>query len=110
MLGITYTFRLLGPTLGFLLGSYCLKTYVQPSINPGFEEGDPRCATTYSHPCHDFSNVFAKKIGEKMDFLLNTKLNYTKNDHNIGFLEERNFFAENYRKSLKILIKTSTPD
>ena len=42
MLGITYTFRLLGPTLGFLLGSYCLKTYVQPDINPGFEEGDPR--------------------------------------------------------------------
>ena len=42
MLGITYTFRLLGPTLGFLLGSYCLKTYVEPSIDPGFEEGDPR--------------------------------------------------------------------
>ena len=42
ILGITYTFRLLGPTLGFFLGSFCLKTYVDPSIKPDFEEGDPR--------------------------------------------------------------------
>ena len=42
MLSITYTFRLLGPTLGFFLGSFCLRTYVNPSIDPGFSEGDPR--------------------------------------------------------------------
>jgi hypothetical protein len=30
-------------------------------------------------------------------------------DHNIGFWETRQFFAENWRKSQKILIITSTP-
>ncbi len=34
--------RLLGPTLGFLLGSFCLTTYVYPHEDPGFSEGDPR--------------------------------------------------------------------
>ena len=42
MLGILYTFRLLGPTLGFFLGSFCLRTYVHPGVDPGFSEGDPR--------------------------------------------------------------------
>jgi len=42
MLGITYTFRLLGPTLGFMLGSFCLRTYVYPGVDPGFDETDPR--------------------------------------------------------------------
>ena len=42
LLGITYTFRLLGPTFGFFLGSFCLQTYVYPSVDPGYEEGDPR--------------------------------------------------------------------
>jgi hypothetical protein len=31
-------------------------------------------------------------------------------DHNIGFLEKRQFFAENWQKSTKIVIITSTPD
>jgi hypothetical protein len=30
-------------------------------------------------------------------------------DHNIGFGEKRHFFAENCRKSQKIVITTSTP-
>jgi hypothetical protein len=30
-------------------------------------------------------------------------------DHNIGFLEKRQFFAENCRKSQNIVIITSTP-
>ena len=42
MLSFLYTFRLLGPTLGYFLGSYCLTTYVNPGIDPGFSEGDPR--------------------------------------------------------------------
>ncbi len=33
---------MLGPTLGFLLGSAALQTYVNPSVDPGYEEGDPR--------------------------------------------------------------------
>lgn len=41
MLALTFTFRLLGPTLGFLLGSFCLKTYVYPSQVVQMEEGDP---------------------------------------------------------------------
>jgi hypothetical protein len=31
-------------------------------------------------------------------------------DHNIGFREKRQFFAENWEKSQKIVIITSTPD
>jgi hypothetical protein len=31
-------------------------------------------------------------------------------DHNIGFWEKRQFFAENCQKSQKIVIRTSTPD
>jgi hypothetical protein len=31
-------------------------------------------------------------------------------DHNIGFWEKRQFFAENWRKSQKIVIITSIPD
>ncbi|TRY69950.1 hypothetical protein TCAL_04473 [Tigriopus californicus] len=42
MLSITYTFRLLGPTLGFLLASFCLKTFVNPGVDPGYDETDPR--------------------------------------------------------------------
>jgi hypothetical protein len=30
-------------------------------------------------------------------------------DNNIGFCEKRKFFADNWRKSLKIVIITSTP-
>jgi hypothetical protein len=30
-------------------------------------------------------------------------------DHNIGFCEKRHFFAENWQKSQKIVIMTSTP-
>ena len=42
MLSLTYTFRLLGPTLGFLLGTFCLKQYVYPGQTVEFEEGDPQ--------------------------------------------------------------------
>ncbi len=41
-LGFSISPRLLGPTLGFLLGSFCLTTYVYPHEDPGFSEGDPR--------------------------------------------------------------------
>jgi len=42
MLGLTFTFRLIGPTLGYLLGAKCLTTYVYPNIDPGLDEKDPR--------------------------------------------------------------------
>lgn len=41
MLGIIYTVRLLGPTLGFLLGTVCLRTYVNIGEAVTIEEGDP---------------------------------------------------------------------
>jgi hypothetical protein len=37
------------------------------------------------------------------------KLNYAKVDHNVSFCEKRHFFAENWHKSQKIVIKSSTP-
>jgi len=42
MLGLTFTFRLIGPTLGYLLGGSCLTTYVHPNEDPGYDETDPR--------------------------------------------------------------------
>ena len=40
MLSLVYTFRLLGPTLGYMLGGFCLKTYVYPSQEVPFDEKD----------------------------------------------------------------------
>ncbi len=34
--------RVVGPSIGYLLGSYSLKLYVNPSEDPGFDETDPR--------------------------------------------------------------------
>lgn len=43
MLSLTFVFRLIGPTFGYLLGAKCLKTYVFPGMEPeGVDEGDPR--------------------------------------------------------------------
>jgi hypothetical protein len=43
--------------------------------------------------CYDFKNIFAKKIGEKID-VLDSKQSYImqKCDHNIGFWEKRQIF------------------
>jgi hypothetical protein len=58
-----------------------------------------------------FFKYFCQKIRRKnWRIWLQTKLNYAKFVHNIGFWEKRQFFAENCRKSQKILIITSTPD
>lgn len=40
--GITYCFRLIGPTLGYLLASGCLKLFINPLLNPVIENNDPR--------------------------------------------------------------------
>jgi len=42
MLSLTFTARLVGPTLGFLLGGACLGTYVYPGMEVDFNEKDPR--------------------------------------------------------------------
>ena len=41
MLSIIYCFRLVGPTLGYMLGYSCLKTYVVPGKNVAIQEGHP---------------------------------------------------------------------
>ena len=41
-LALVFVFKLVGPTLGFLLAGACLKTYDIPSITPDFDEKDPR--------------------------------------------------------------------
>ena len=41
-LSVMYVFRLIGPTLGFALASFCMKIYVIPNETPDFEEKDPR--------------------------------------------------------------------
>ena len=43
MLSLTFVFRLIGPTFGYLLGAEALKTYVYPGMEPDdVEEHDPR--------------------------------------------------------------------
>jgi len=42
LLSLTFVFRLIGPTLGFMLGARCLTLYVFPGEDPGFDEKDPR--------------------------------------------------------------------
>jgi len=42
MMGLTFTFRLIGPTLGYMLGAKCLTTYVYPSVETDLTELDPR--------------------------------------------------------------------
>jgi hypothetical protein len=61
--------------------------------------------------CHDFKNVFAGKFGENVSiFCSNLRLVFCKTiDHDIVFFEKNsNFFADNWQKSQKIGILTST--
>jgi hypothetical protein len=57
--------------------------------------------------CYDFKNIFAEKFGEKIVFLLKTKLNVGKN-WTIILVFEKNA-TKNWQKSQKIVIITSTP-
>jgi hypothetical protein len=65
-----------------------------------------RCRTTKDR-CYDFWNIFAENFG-----IFDSKLSkiLQKFDHNIGFWEKRQFFAENWQKSQKIVIIASTPN
>jgi hypothetical protein len=60
--------------------------------------------------CYDFLNIFAKKIGENLAFF-NKKIVKLCKILIIALVFEKNanFFAENWRKSQKIVIITSTP-
>jgi hypothetical protein len=58
-----------------------------------------------------FLNIFAKKMAKKLAFLTLNKANLRKNlIITLVFMKNDNFFAENYQKSPKIVIITSTPD
>jgi hypothetical protein len=60
--------------------------------------------------CYDFENIFAEKFSDKICVFYSKQSKIMqKFDHNIGFWEKRQFFAENCQKSPKILIITSTP-
>lgn len=41
-IAITIGVRILGPAAGFILGSFCTRIYVNPTINPGFGPTDPQ--------------------------------------------------------------------
>jgi hypothetical protein len=57
-----------------------------------------------------FFKYFRRKIlRTNWRFWFKTKPNFEKNDHCIGFWKNANFFAENWGKSQKIVIITSTP-
>jgi hypothetical protein len=57
-----------------------------------------------------FLKYFRRKIQQKIDVFDSKQSKIMQNfDHNIGFWEKRQFFAENCRKSPKIVIITSTP-
>jgi hypothetical protein len=51
-----------------------------------------------------------KNVAKILAFFAQTTVTFCKKiDHNIGFLEKRHFFAENWQKSQKIVIIPSTP-
>jgi hypothetical protein len=57
-----------------------------------------------------FKNIFAEKLAKKLAFFTHTTASFFKNIvHNIGLWENRQFFAENWKKSLKFVIITSSP-
>ncbi|GIY07332.1 solute carrier organic anion transporter family member 5A1 [Caerostris extrusa] len=41
-LGAMFALRIIGPTLGFMLSSFCLKYYENPFVDPGFDRNDPK--------------------------------------------------------------------
>jgi hypothetical protein len=60
--------------------------------------------------CYDFLNIFAEKFGEKFGVFTQNKAKVCKIlIITLVFEKNANFFAENCRKSPKILIITSTP-
>jgi hypothetical protein len=60
--------------------------------------------------CYDFLNIFAEKFRKKIAFLFKLLLVFAKTVTITLFFEKNvNFFAENCRKSQKIVIITSTP-
>lgn len=42
ILGITFSLRTIGPIFGFVLGYFCLKYYIDPSLHPIIDSKDPR--------------------------------------------------------------------
>jgi hypothetical protein len=59
--------------------------------------------------CYDFKNIFAEKFSEKIgDFV--SKQSQSLKKLIITLIFEKKIFAENWQKSQKIVIITSTPD
>jgi hypothetical protein len=60
--------------------------------------------------CYDFLNIFAKTFGKKSAFFTQNKAKLCKHwIITLVFKKNAIFFAENWRKSRKIVIITSTP-
>jgi hypothetical protein len=58
-----------------------------------------------------FLNIFGEKIAKKLAFLTQNKAKIFKNlIITLVFEKNANFFTQNFRKSQKIVIVTSTPD
>nr|XP_037866789.1 solute carrier organic anion transporter family member 74D isoform X1 [Bombyx mori] len=41
-MAITIGIRVIGPALGFMLGAFCTRVYVNPLVDPGFDSSDPK--------------------------------------------------------------------
>jgi hypothetical protein len=68
-----------------------------------------RHKTTTWGRCYDFKNIFEKN-GEKVSFFAQTTVSFCKNlIITLVFEKSAIFFAENWQKSQKIVIITSTP-
>ena len=49
--------RMLGPTVGFLYGSYALQMYVAPSVHPTITSDDPRWIGAWWHGKTEFGHL-----------------------------------------------------
>jgi hypothetical protein len=60
--------------------------------------------------CYDFLNIFAENFSENIGVFALTTASFCKNVIiTLVFEKNANFFAENWQKSQKIVIITSTP-
>jgi hypothetical protein len=69
------------------------------------------CQITTRDRCYEFLNNFLEKISESMVVFDQTTASFCKNVIiTLGFEKNANFLAENWQKSQKIVIITSTPE
>jgi hypothetical protein len=80
-------------------------------LHSRFENNEAKGTPTPWDRCYVFKNIFDEITAGKMEVFTQNSASLweNKNENNISFLEKRIFFAEKWRKSLKIVTITLAP-